>query len=194
MSKSVGIIILAAGSSTRFGAPKQIFKYQGESLVRRAALAALGCKAGPVIVSVGAEHDAVEKELGDLPITSIFNPRWQSGMSSSLVSALSYLITEHPQLDAVLFLLCDQPHVSSEMLTRLIETYETTKASIVAAEYSYTLGVPALFDRSLFSDLESLSGDEGARSVIKKYADQVRRVPMPEAAFDIDSMTDIENL
>jgi molybdenum cofactor cytidylyltransferase len=193
MRKKVGIVILAAGGSTRFGQPKQLFEYQGESLVRRAASTALNVYVGPVVVSVGAENEAIENELAGLDATCVFNPDWRSGMSSSLKSALTYLSTAYPDLDAVLFLLCDQPHVTSTKLNELIDTYQETDALIVAAEYSDIVGVPALFDRKMFSELQELSGDEGARSVIKKYAGQVHRVPMPEAAFDIDSMSDIEN-
>jgi len=194
MRKKVGIVILAAGGSTRFGVPKQLLKYEGESLVRRAATTALNCSVGPVIICLGAEHEAVENELSGMPVTCLLNPDWRSGMSSSLKSALNYLMTAHADLDAVLFMLCDQPHISSEMLNNLIDAYGETNAPIIAAEYGDAVGVPALFDRRKFSELQDLTGDEGARSLIKKYAGKVHQVPMPEAAFDVDSMTDVENL
>lgn len=193
-NRNTGIIILAAGGSTRFGRPKQIFKYQGETLVRRAAMTALEANAGPVIFSLGADHEAVERELSDLEVTSVFNAEWRSGMSSSLISAVKYLEQEHPNIDAVVFMLCDQPLISSTMLLKLIALYEETDAAIVASEYEDTLGVPALFDRSTFDELLKLSGDEGARSVIRKHNDRVQRVSMPEAGFDIDSLTDVEAL
>lgn len=191
--KKVGIIILAAGNSTRFGSPKQLFKYHGVTLIRRAALSAINVGVGPVIVSTGAEHRAVEKELAGLVVTPAFNPDWQSGMSSSLTSALKSLTSTHSNVDAVVFMLCDQPLIDREKLSMLIKTYETTDSPIVASEYSGTLGVPALFDRSMFGELMQLTGDEGAKSVIRKNAELLARVPMPEAAYDIDSIGDVEN-
>ena len=192
--KTIGIIILAAGGSNRFGEPKQLFKLRGETLVHRAAKSAIDCNAGLVIVSVGANREAIEKELTGLDITSVFNVDWQTGMASSLTTALKYLTDDHHEIDAVLFMVCDQPRVTSKMLNEIIETYQSTKAPIVASEYSDTLGVPALFDSSMFDELLELKGDEGARSIIKRHGDRVHKVPMPEAAFDIDSVADIEHL
>lgn len=189
-SKSIGIIILAAGGSTRFGSPKQLFKYQGESLIRRAAKAAISCGSGPVIVSTGAE--TIEPELSGLHVIPVFNDRWAAGMASSLTSGLQYLTSTRNEIDAVIFMLCDQPLIDGNKLDRLITAYETTHAPIVAAEYNGTLGAPALFDRSMFGELMRLTGDEGARSIIRKNVDRVARVPMPEAAFDIDSASDID--
>jgi molybdenum cofactor cytidylyltransferase len=191
MRKKVGIVILAAGGSTRFGSPKQLFEYQGQSLIRRAAMSAISCDSGPVIVSTRAE--TIEPELSGLHVIPVFNPRWPTGMASSLTSGLEYLTGSQNEIDAVIFMLCDQPLIDGEKLFKLIHSYEETGCPIVASEYSGTLGVPALFDRSMFDELMRLTGDEGAKSVIKNHLDQVARVPMPEAAFDIDSMSDIEN-
>jgi molybdenum cofactor cytidylyltransferase len=190
--KKIGIIVLAAGGSTRFGTPKQLYKYEGKSLIRRAASTALSCDAEPVIISLGSDHEAIEKEVAGLQVTIVFNPTWRSGMASSLTVALRHLTTFQNDIDAVMFMLCDQPQVTSEMLTNLIQTYESKGGPIVAAEYSSTLGVPALFDRSMFGELFDLTGDQGAKSVIKDHINEVHRVPMPDAAFDIDSLEDVE--
>ena len=190
--KLVGVIILAAGGSTRFGTPKQLFKYQGHSLVRRAAITALNCNAGPVVVSVGANREEVQVELSGLDVATVANTDWQQGMSTSLILALDFFTREFPSIDAVLFLLCDQPRVDAAKLIDLLEAYETTGEPIVASEYNNTLGVPALFDRSMFGELMRLTGDQGAKSVIKHHINRVRRVSMPEAAFDIDSLADVE--
>ena len=190
--KPIGIVILAAGGSTRFGSPKQLFVYQGESLIRRAARTALDVSAGPVLISLGAEYESIKREIADLNVTTVLNPDWQKGISSSLTSALNYLIETYDEIEAVLFMLCDQPRIDAVKLAELINSYQATAAPIVASEYNGTLGVPALFDQSVFDELFQLAGDRGARSLIEKHVGRAMKVPMPEAGLDIDSLGDIE--
>jgi molybdenum cofactor cytidylyltransferase len=189
----IGIIVLAAGGSLRLGKPKQLLKFEGKTLIRRSTESSLRCKAGPVMVVLGHEHEAVRKEVADLPIEIIVNSDWRSGMSSSVKCAVNK-IHERPEVSAVIFTLCDQPRVDHQTLSRLIQTYKSKKAKIVASEYNGTIGVPALFDKSFFEELMSLTGDAGAKSLLRKYSNDIVTIPAPEAAFDIDSSSDYERL
>ncbi len=192
--KRVGLILLAAGGSRRLGSPKQLVAdAQGRSLVRRAAETALASACRPVVVVLGASAEAVEVELAGLPVTITINPEWQTGLASSLQAGLNTL-AEVQTPDAVVVMLCDQPQVTSALLDSLLDAYAGTEHEVIASEYGGTLGVPALFGPALFGALALLTGDEGARRVIKNYAGPMTRVPFPEGVYDIDTPLDVQAL
>src|SRR5918992_2537893 len=99
-SMSVGAMILAAGSSSRMGRPKQTLQFQGESLIRRAALAALGAGCRPVVVVIGANAEPSRRELDGLDVREVFNPLWETGMASSIRAGVEALTGADPDADA----------------------------------------------------------------------------------------------
>lgn len=190
-----GLMLLAAGGSRRLGTPKQLMTDSGgQTLVRRAAEAALGSACRPVVVVLGAAAKEAAAEIAGLPLSAAVNPEWRTGLASSLRAGLQALTEEAETLDAVVIMLCDQPGVSSALLNSLLATHAETKHSLVACEYGGVLGVPALFGQALFPALLSLTGDEGARRVIKNYVGPVTRLPFPEGIWDIDTSADAEKL
>ena len=193
--KSIGIIILAAGSSTRMnGQPKQLLEFEGKTLLRRAAETALSSNLRPIVVVLGANAEKLLPEIKDLPILPAINENWASGMGGSIKTGLSVLLAENRGIEAAILMLCDQPFVTAETLNRLIETFQKTKKPIAACQYSDTIGVPALFAREMFAELSALQGDAGAKAVIKKHAADVAQTPAPEAAFDVDTQADFQKL
>ncbi len=193
---AVGAVILAAGASTRLGRPKQLLMVGGQTLLRRVVNAALASACAPVVVVLGAHAARIAPEVAGTGVIVAENPDWAAGMASSIRVGLAALTANAPasDLDAALFLVCDQPHVSSPLLNALIERYETTAAPIAACAYGGGLGVPALFARELFGELASLSGAEGARAVIMRHAPTVARVDFSEGALDIDTDADYRRL
>ena len=107
---TIATIILAAGSSSRLGEPKQLLTNNGKTLVRQITETALSLKTGPVVVVLGANQAPIQAELKDLPIQLVHNPNWQEGMASSLQTGLNYLSST--SIDAFLVLLTDQPFVT----------------------------------------------------------------------------------
>jgi molybdenum cofactor cytidylyltransferase len=193
-SSTVGLIILAAGASTRMGTPKQLLPYRERSFIRYITEVAIASACQPIAVVLGANVERIKPEISQLPVQIVENQQWAEGMSTSIRVGLEALLAMNPNLDAVAIALCDQPFVSFPILDRIVEAYHLTGKPIIASEYSGTLGVPALFNRTLFSELMTLKSTEGAKKLIKKHIHQVFSVPFAEGAIDIDTPKDYEQL
>ena len=168
----------------RLGQPKQLLPYQGKTLLRHATETALSV--GPVTVVLGAHAEQLVPTLHGLPVTIIVLDDWQEGMAASLRTG----ITAAGDCDAALVMLCDQPLVTTELLTALLEAWEP--GSIVASDYGEALGPPCVFDRAYFPELLALTGDSGARKLLKKYP--CRTVAFPGGRADVDTREDASRL
>lgn len=182
----IAAAILAAGGSSRLPAPKQLLQLGGETLVRRAARAALSSGATPVIVVTGDAASAVELELKELPVVTVRNDQWRSGIASSVRAA----VRACGDADALMILLCDQPKINSEEVNILMNAFEQGGRPIAAAAYGGSLGVPAIFHRSVWPELAQLSGDRGAKAIIFSDEERVTVVTMEAAAVDVDTPED----
>jgi molybdenum cofactor cytidylyltransferase len=192
--RNVGAIILAAGGSRRFGRPKQLLAFHGESLVRRAVRSASEGGCGWIAVVVGEQRDLIEMELRDTPAVLVENAEWQRGLGSSIRSGLSHLLSTQPGLDAVVLVACDQPFVDASLIKSLIAQQETSGKPIVASSYADTLGVPALFDRACFESLLALPDDSGAKALIESRSADVAQVEFERGVLDIDTPADFERI
>jgi len=188
----VGAVILAAGSSSRMGSPKQTLQYRGESLLRNAALAALGAGCRPVIVVTGAHSELSRRELEGLDVREVLNTRWETGMASSVRAGVEGLADAGA--DAVVLMLCDQPHVTAEVISGLVAAHRATGSPVVASTYGGSFGVPALFDRRLFAELTQLKGASGAKQVIKRHASEAHFSSFPGGEVDVDTPADFSRL
>ncbi len=184
-----GVVVLAAGSSTRFGSPKQLAEWEGEPLVRRAAKAALKSDAAIVIVVVGTGENEITSALAGLDVLIEVNESWEEGMASSIRKGVQALPEEAGRL---VILATDQPLITGHDISSLIECMDSTGQPIVAAAYDGILGVPAAFSSELFPELLNLRGDSGARSLIRNRRG-VASVPMPTASVDIDVPGDLNS-
>lgn len=202
-------IILAAGEARRFGQPKQLMDYHGQPFVRAVTKTALASGLAPVVVVTGANAETVEAALHDLPVTITRNADWQKGQSSSIRSGLQSLY--YPSLrdsspkflewgggrvgvGAAIFLLADQPQVSSTVIHALAEEHTRTLAPILAPLVAGRRANPVLFDRVTFPDLMSLTGDVGGRAIFGSH--QVTYLPWQDESLllDVDTPEDFEKL
>lgn len=193
-NKQIGIVVLAAGSSSRMKKPKQLLEFAGATLLRRAASAAVESSCKPVVVVLGANFEKTKAEIEDLPVEICFNENWLSGLSSSIKTGIENLLEIAPNVSAAAFTLADQPFITSRQINRLTEKFYQSKSLIVAAEYDGTIGVPAVFAREIFDDFFELSGDKGAKAIMEKRSEMLKTIDLPEAAFDIDTPRDFINL
>jgi molybdenum cofactor cytidylyltransferase len=176
------------------GSPKQILRFRGESLLRRAALAALGAGCSPVIVVTGAYAELSSRELDGLDVREVLNSRWETGMASSIRAAVEVLVSKDVEVDAAVLLLCDQPYVNAEVIAGLIAAHRATGMSVVASTYGGSFGVPALFGKTLFAELARLKGAAGAKQVVKKYALKAHFIPFQGGEVDVDTPDDFSRL
>jgi len=187
-------VILAAGSSSRMGRPKQTLSYRGESLLRRVARAALGAGCRPVVVVTGAAAELSRRELEGLGVREVFNQRWETGMASSVRAGVEALLNADPDAAAAVLLLCDQPHVTAEVISGLVAAHRANGSPVVASVYGGSFGVPALFARALFAELARLEGAAGAKRVIKRHAAEAHFLPFPGGEVDVDTPDDFSRL
>lgn len=188
--QSIAAVILAAGASTRYGQPKQLLYYEGQSLLRRAVEAVAGSVCRPIVVVLGASATSCADEVRGLPVHLTENATWMKGMGDSLRAGIEAASALAPAVAAVGVVLCDQPLVSPQLINALARRYRESGALIVASAYAGTLGVPALFDRSLFEQLLALNGGDGARRIIERSKGHVAAIPFPAGVVDIDTPQD----
>ena len=120
----VGAVILAAGASVRLGRPKQLLEIDGQPLVVRAAEAALGAGAAPVVVVLGANAEQIRPVLRGVDVGLVLNQDWNDGMASSVRAGLHALGQITLRLDAVLLAVCDQPAFDARAARRLVESLD----------------------------------------------------------------------
>ncbi len=190
----IGIIILAAGNSSRLGRPKQLLKHKESTLLKNTIAEALKIQNSFLIVLTGANHDVIEKELNLPEVKLSFNSEWESGMSSSIVKGIIELMLLNPDCEQCILSVCDQPFVTSSVFENLINQSKRTGKGIAASAYAETLGTPALFHQKYFHELLEFKGKEGAKKLIKKYADDVVSVPFEKGNIDIDTEEDYQKL
>jgi molybdenum cofactor cytidylyltransferase len=191
---NIAIVILAAGSSSRLGSPKQLLAYNGKNLLHHAVDTALQTGCESVFVVLGASSELLRNELKDKPVSVLENADWQEGMASSIRCGLKYITGTILRPDSVIFMVCDQPIVSSALLLELLAKRNETKMPIAASAYGDKLGTPALFHRSFFPLLMELSGDTGAGKLIAANLEKTAVVPFPEGVTDIDTAEAYEQL
>jgi len=192
--QNTAVIILAAGRSMRMGSPKQLLKYRNKSLLQHAIDTALESKVQKVVVVLGYEAGEIESQIHKKSALIIKNPEWDSGMASSIRRGIDFLQKQEPIVDNVLIMVCDQPHVSKELITLMIHTQKERNNSIIACTYANTLGTPVLFHNQHFEELSQLTGDRGAKSILNNYAGSIVTIPFESGSIDIDTSENYKNL
>src|SRR5262249_29206397 len=151
-------VIMAAGEGRRFGAIKQLARWGNQTMIQHIIAIAEQSQVDEVQVVLGAHADEIRSRLNDLhPKTRIvINDEWPLGMSTSVKAGLRHT---RIQPSAMIFINVDQPGIRPDVINRLIERHCQTGASIVAPRFQNMRGNPVLWDRSLFVELQTLSGD-----------------------------------
>ena len=185
----LAVLIMAAGESRRFGSCKLLADIDGKPMLQHSIELAHSTDASLIRIVTGRWHQEIKQAqtsgvIDDIDL--IYNSGWQQGLGSSIATGVSQIAS---RCDEVLVLLADQVSVSSEDIERL--RLRDDKNQIVCASYSQTLGPPAIFPAQFFPELEKLSGDKGAKALLAELTAIDCQVDVPNAAFDIDSPSDL---
>ncbi len=179
----IAAIVLAAGGSKRLGEPKQLVRLGGETLLERAVRVAREAGCSPVVVLLGAEYVQVLTgcSLGD--VITVVNDQWQEGMSSSLRLGVHAVKNVAGEVDGVVVMTCDQPAVTTGHLQRLM-----AGAEIKASRYDGRKGVPAYFPKDSLNALADLTGDSGARDLLRDAGFE----DLSGGELDVDTVEDLQ--
>ncbi|WP_341215969.1 nucleotidyltransferase family protein [uncultured Wocania sp.] len=194
-SSNISVVILAAGASKRMGTPKQLLKWGNTTLLGNAIETALKLSVKEMIVVLGANYNAIKKELGHYPITILNNEDWQKGLGKSLAFGVEYITSSKQKVDGILVTLADQPLINAEFLNKLIDEFNKKEHPIIATSYkNKKYGVPVIFDKIYFEELLALNDDYGAKHLLKKNKSLVK-ILIPELEnLDLDLKADYESL
>jgi molybdenum cofactor cytidylyltransferase len=190
VKKEIWGMILAAGLSSRMGSPKLILPLKGKPVIRYVIDQALASRLDGVVVVANHNVPELIEEVSTSKVNKIVrNEQPELGMSSSIKKGLSEL---PDQVDAVMILLGDQPLMTTDEMNRMIDFYQANGfPGIVQASYLGEKGHPVLFSRPLFPALMTIIGDQGGKSLIQQYADQLKFVEMgKKVPADIDTYND----
>jgi molybdenum cofactor cytidylyltransferase len=188
-------VVLAAGPSERFRSkiPKQVQLFEGEALVKRITRRALASRLAEVLVVVGYRADLVREALLGLDVRIAENPVFSEGQSTSVKAGLAAV---DPASAGAMFLPCDQPFVTTQLIDELIDAWTESAARIVVPAHQDRRGSPVVIDRSLFAELAEISGDEGGRQLFARHAAEIVELPLQteRPLLDIDTVEDLDRL
>ncbi|MFO7459649.1 MAG: nucleotidyltransferase family protein [Desulfatiglandales bacterium] len=180
-------LVLAAGTSSRMGTPKQLLPIGRSTLLDHVLAAALQSNLERVILVLGFMAQAIMKGLKsnlDHPkLEVVQNQDYAQGISTSLIAGLSAV---EKDADGVMVILGDMPRVSSGLIDFLLQSYEQSRFSLAALTSGGKRSHPVIIGRHFFSSLLELRGDEGAKALFLEHADQVLLVEPFEEYDDRD--------
>jgi molybdenum cofactor cytidylyltransferase len=186
-------IILAAGSSSRLGRPKQLLPLGGRPVLAHTLANARAAALDAIIVVLGHEAVAIQQQVDCCGARVVINEAYREGQSTSLRAGLAAL---PPDTDAALFILGDQPLIGPAILDALIAPRRATVAPIVMPTYAGQRGNPVLIASALFPELATVTGDQGARGVIRAHAAEIHEVAIAgdPPTDDLDTQEDYVRL
>jgi molybdenum cofactor cytidylyltransferase len=180
-------LLLAAGASRRFGAPKLVQVLNGKPLIRWSAEALGVAGVNDVTVVVPPQHEEIRAALDRLDVRWIVNENPESGMGTSIAVGVQGL---RQPAHAVLIALADEPFVDAAVIRRIVDEYRlgAGRVQIVMPTYRGVRGHPVVFDHTVFPELLELSGDRGARDVVDRDATRVRVIELDQdKPADVDT-------
>lgn len=190
----IGVVILAAGSSGRLGYPKQLLEFRGRSLLQHSIDVTGDLTFGVKILVLGFNSEGIQEKINKRKFVVVTNENWEDGMGTSLSKGVSEALKIERELDHILILLSDQPLITKDKIQELIKIQLDSRKSATFSEYSGDVGVPAIFSREIFSDLQFLKGDQGAKRLIYNKNFEFETVKFEDGNFDIDTSKDVEKL
>lgn len=191
---SVWGVLLAAGTSSRYGASNKLLQpFDGESIVRHAAVSLAGAPLDGVVAVVGHQSSAVWGAVDDIVTAVRVNDDFEDGQSASVKAGIE-AVREH-DADAAVIALGDMPTVQTGTVQQLIDGYERGVGTALAAAYECQRGNPVLFDSQYFDTLSDIDGDVGGREILLSTNDAALiATGDPGVLCDVDRPSDLDEL
>lgn len=187
----IAALVLAAGLSRRMGRQKLLLDVEGKPLLRRSVEGVLG-HVDDTLVVTGPDDALLRAVLQELPVRFAVNPRPEDGQGSSIAAGVAVLA---PGTRAVIVTLGDQPQLPPDVVPALLDTFHRSDKPIVAPVYRGTQGTPVVFAAEVFGELARLTGDAGAKRVVRRDPSRVALVPFDVAMpGDVDTPEDYARL
>jgi len=187
-------IILAAGTSSRMGTPKQLLEVNGICMLDHAIQAALNAGISSPVVVLGANAQQIESHATLLNrCTVVHNRKYDQGLSTSLIRGV---LSAPPQSTAYIFILADQPLVSGKLVLEMLNAFKKIKADILYPEYLGKRGNPVIIDSKLRNQLLLSKGDSGAKFLFSDSTLHIISWPVSTDAVitDVDTPEDYRNI
>jgi molybdenum cofactor cytidylyltransferase len=183
----IACLLLAAGASRRLGQAKQLLPVGGRPLLDWPLAALRQYGPAQLVLVLGYEAEAITRAVDLAGVDVMINARYAEGLSTSLQVGLA---CARPSVTAAIVVSGDQPFVTSDLFRLLEARYVQTRQPLIATDYGSYRGVPLLLDRIAWPLVAAISGDQGARALLREHPDLVATVPAPDArmAIDVDTM------
>jgi molybdenum cofactor cytidylyltransferase len=180
----IGVLILAAGASTRMGRHKQLLPWNKTTLLGHAIETARKIS-DTVLVVLGSKAAVIKKEVPVFANYAI-NKAWEDGMGTSIALGVTEL-ERMVNPDAIMVLLVDQPLIDALYLGQLLEAHAVSENKIIATSYNGRAGVPALFPKTYFESLKTLKNDVGAKHLMQHCHNRLMVLDAKDKIIDIDT-------
>lgn len=191
---SVAALVLAAGSSSRLGSPKQLLPWGKRTLLEHAIDQIRSCGLDEIWVVIGHEAEAILDQVDFGGAGVVINDDHAEGIASSLRVGLDAL-TRESRADQALITMGDQPEVRADVVTELLSVAKREKRPAVVPKYRYTWANPIVVNKSLWERMMSLDGDSGAQRLLKAHPEWVREVWFEHLPpRDVDTQDDVDDL
>lgn len=175
------------------GKLKQLVRLGNQTLLEHVLYAVGNSATKEAILVLGYEADQIRSAVKpNESVRIVINDDYKDGMSTSIRAGLNAV---SPDTEAALIVLADQPFLTSAVIDQLISQYEQTRAQILYPVYRGFRGNPVLIDRSLFPEMQKITGDIGCRSLFGIHSEVIQKVPVEEIGIliDIDTIQDLSN-
>jgi molybdenum cofactor cytidylyltransferase len=183
-------LVLAAGGSSRLGAPKQLLPYGDGTLLDYVLNTARACQFDQLVTVIGGSAQEIRERVDLSGADVVENPQFGDGCSSSIAAALRRV---DPRADVLVLMLGDQPGVTADTVNRLLAGRRD--APVAACAYEDGRGHPLAFARATFPALEQLHGDKAVWKLLDRHADDLVDVPVAGVIpRDVDTSADYRAL
>lgn len=191
--ETIGAVLLAAGSSSRFGKANKLVADVGDGpLIRRVAQVLVESGIGDLVVVTGHDREAVEAALDGLPLRFVHNEEWSAGMGRSIARGIRAL---RPNTPAAFVVPGDMPFLTTALLQALAGRYWDAEGRriVVPTTEDGNQRNPVLWPRRSFDDLARLDGPEGGKALLKRHWPEALPVPVADGSVfaDIDTPADL---